>query len=229
MQHMPKYFLFAKNWYFFLFSGPFDNSMAAARNNLPEQPQQISRQQWDNAAHSYLQPIDLDSLDKTCDRQVYSPFKSGALSITQSEHISLRTNTHETNHVSPKALNWSKENEAIPSMIYHEGTLIYFPSRLLKDLFSYFKIDHKHFCIFNLVTKRRGVRTEYSDKQRAILEKAFSITNYPDDVRRQQLAHELKLEESFIKVWFQNRRAKQRRLRNWSQCSDLPLSEKKFN
>ncbi len=79
------------------------------------------------------------------------------------------------------------------------------------------------------MTKRRGVRTEYSDKQRAILEQAFSITNYPDDVRRQQLAHELKLEESVIKVWFQNRRAKQRRLRNSTQRSDLPLTEKKFN
>ncbi len=96
--------------------------MAAARNNLPEKPQQ-----WDNAAHSYLQPINLDSLEKTCDRQVYSPFKSEAFSITQSEHNSPCTNTQETNHFSPKALNWSKENEAIPLKIYHEGTLIYFP------------------------------------------------------------------------------------------------------
>ncbi len=104
--------------------------MAAASNNLPEQPQQ-----WDNAAHSYLQPIDLDSLDKACDQIVHSPFKSDAFSITQSEHNNIRSNTQETNHFSPKAHNWSKENEAIPSKIYHEGTLIYFPSRRLKDLF----------------------------------------------------------------------------------------------
>ncbi len=102
--------------------------MAAARYNLPEQPQQ-----WDNAAHSYLQPINLDSLDKTCDRQVYSPFKSEAFSITQSEHNSPRTKPQETNHFNPKVFNWSKENEAIPSKIYHEGTLTYFPTRRLKD------------------------------------------------------------------------------------------------
>ncbi len=100
----------------------------------------------------------------------------------------------------------------------------------LKSLISLHLIaDHKHFLFFYLVTKRRGVRTGFSDKQRRVLEKAFSITNYPDEVKRQQLAHELKLEESVIRVWFQNRRAKQRRLRNSTQCGDLPLSEKKFN
>ncbi len=65
MQHMKIFFVCLK-LVFFLFPGPFDNIMAAARNNLPEQPQQ-----WDNAAHSYLQPIDLDSLDNMCDRQVF--------------------------------------------------------------------------------------------------------------------------------------------------------------
>ncbi len=102
--------------------------MSAASKNLPEQPQQVSRQPWDNAAHSYLQPIDLDSLDYTCDPLVYCVFKNEAVSIIQSKHDSLRTNTQETNHFRPKALNWSKENEAIPSKIYPEGTFIYFPS-----------------------------------------------------------------------------------------------------
>ncbi len=102
--------------------------MSSASKYLPEQPQQISSQQWDNAAHSYLQPIDLDSLDKTCDQLVYCPFKTEAFSITQSEHDSPRTNTQETNHFSSKAPNCAKENEATPSGIYHEGTLLYFPS-----------------------------------------------------------------------------------------------------
>ncbi len=114
--------------------------MAAARNNLPEQPQQ-----WDNAAHSYLQPINLDSLDKACDQIVYSPFTSEAVSIIQSEHDSPRKNTQETNHFSPKALNWSKENEAIPLKIYQEGAYICFPSRRLKGSFRDINIDHKHF------------------------------------------------------------------------------------
>ncbi len=114
--------------------------MAAARNNLPEQPQQ-----WDNAAHSYLQPIDLDSLDNTCDQLVYCPFKSEAVSIIQSEHDSPRTNTQETNHFSSTALNWTKENEATPSRIYHEGAFIYFPSRRLNHTFRDINIDHKHF------------------------------------------------------------------------------------
>ncbi len=39
--------------------------MSSASENLHEQPHQLSRQPWVNAEHSYLQPIDLDSLDKT--------------------------------------------------------------------------------------------------------------------------------------------------------------------
>ncbi len=119
--------------------------MSPAIKNHPEQPQQISRQQWDNAAHSYLQPIYLDSLDNTCDQLAYSPFKCDAISIIQSEHDSPRTNNQEPNHFSPKALNWPKENDAIPSRTCHEGTLIYFLSRRLKDSFRYSKVDHKHF------------------------------------------------------------------------------------
>ncbi len=86
--------------------------MSSASKNLHEQPQQLSRQPWVNAEHSYLQPIDLDSLDKTSDQLIYSPFKSEAVSSIQSEQDSPRTNTQETNYFSPKALNWPKENEA---------------------------------------------------------------------------------------------------------------------
>ncbi len=87
---------------YFLFSGLFGSTMSSASKNVPEQPHQISHQKWVNAAHSYLQPIDLDSLDKACDQIVHFPFKSEAFSITQSEHNSPRTNTQETNRFSPK-------------------------------------------------------------------------------------------------------------------------------
>ncbi len=135
--------------------------MSSASKNLHEQPQQLSRQPWDNAAHSYLQPIDLDSLDKTSDQLIYSPFISDAVSSIQSEHDSPRTNTQKPNHFSPKALNWPKENEAIPSRTCHEGTYIYFPSRRLNHTFRDINIDHKRFFIFNLVTKRRSIRTGF--------------------------------------------------------------------
>ncbi|BHF65568.1 LIM/homeobox protein Lhx1 [Sparganum proliferum] len=64
-----------------------------------------------------------------------------------------------------------------------------------------------------LLTKRRGPRTTIKAKQLDTLKSAFSTTPKPTRHIRERLAQETGLSMRVIQVWFQNRRSKERRMK----------------
>ncbi|CAG5083802.1 Oidioi.mRNA.OKI2018_I69.PAR.g10466.t1.cds [Oikopleura dioica] len=67
-------------------------------------------------------------------------------------------------------------------------------------------------------TKRRGPRTTIKAKQLEILKNAFLAAPKPTRHMREKLSSETGLSMRVIQVWFQNRRSKERRLKQMKQC-----------
>lgn len=61
-------------------------------------------------------------------------------------------------------------------------------------------------------------RTSYTTDQLKVLERTFARTKYINTEHRKQLAESLKIGEKCIKIWFQNRRMKEKRESSESSC-----------
>lgn len=68
--------------------------------------------------------------------------------------------------------------------------------------------------------KPKRIRTAFTSQQMMELEQEFSRTRYLDRPRRLELAVQLNLNERTIKIWFQNRRMKEKKDQNESLDAD---------
>ncbi len=72
-----------------------------------------------------------------------------------------------------------------------------------------------HFIIGN--SKGRQERIAYNHRQRTELERQFNISHNPNGFVREEIAQRLGVSETRVQVWFKNRRAKEKRLRQQAQ------------
>lgn len=75
----------------------------------------------------------------------------------------------------------------------------------------------------SIVQKRKRSRAAFTHSQVYELEKRFSVQKYLSGPERSELARDLKLTDTQVKIWFQNRRYKIKRIRSHQNDSHTSM------
>ncbi|EDL29006.1 mCG16054, partial [Mus musculus] len=76
--------------------------------------------------------------------------------------------------------------------------------------------------------RRRGPPFHFAQWQVEEMESLFEETQYPDLLTRGELARTLNVPEVKVKVWFTNRRAKQRKIERREMLRNIPPGAEDF-
>uniref|UniRef100_A0AC35G3Z0 Homeobox domain-containing protein n=1 Tax=Panagrolaimus sp. PS1159 TaxID=55785 RepID=A0AC35G3Z0_9BILA len=150
-------------------------------------------------------------------------------SLVDSSYNNNNNNTSESRDSESKSSNISipcqpfslstTANTSAPPII---PTGLQFPTQLGPAAVFY---DPLSLALWNWQTwgRMRRPRTTFSSEQLIELERQFAETKYLSRPKRYQLAQDLALSETQIKIWFQNRRMKSKRTTSPPQSEPLSL------
>ncbi len=67
-----------------------------------------------------------------------------------------------------------------------------------------------------MIKNQKKIRTAFTDDQKYYLDRFYSTNRYPDPTEMETLSRLLSLNEKVIRVWFQNKRSREKiQLRNY--------------
>lgn len=138
-----------------------------------------------------------------------SPHKSDHHSISQSKHFSLRNSQSD----SPRRKSPVNNCEQLMSTVKGNESV----GGAMPSINESINMDGDDFvCDVSDTSppnKARRRRTAFTSEQLLELEREFQSKKYLSLTERSQIAQQLKLSEVQIKIWFQNRRAKWKRVK----------------